>query len=310
MVFIKAKFIWMDGSFVTWENAKIHVLSHVIHYASGVFEGIRCYETTDGPAIFRLEDHVTRLFNSAKIYRLEIPYTEQAFKDAIISVVKKNELKSCYIRPIIFRGYSELGVNPLNCPVNCAIGAWPWGHYLGDAIKKGAKVMVSSWIRPPQMVLPSKAKAVGNYLNSVLMKMEAIEKGFDEAIALNSNGYVSEGTGENLFMVCNGSIITPPSNADILLGITRESVIKIAKDLGYPVIERNISRGELYCADELFFTGTAAEVTPIIKLDKIDIGSGKPGPITKEIQEIFFSVVKGKNPKYRKWLTYVYQNKK
>ena len=301
----EAKWIWMDGRLVPWGEAKIHILSHVIHYGSGVFEGMRCYKTERGPAIFRLEDHIDRLLYSAKVYRMEIPYSREELIEACKEVVKANELEDCYIRPIVYRGYGEMGVNPLNCPVNVAIAAWEWGAYLGEALEKGARVVISSWRRICNDILPPMAKACGHYLNSQLAKMEAVLGDYHEALMLDIDGYVSEGTGENFFMVKDGVLITPPPEASILLGITRDTVIKLARDMGYTVIERFISRAEVYGADECFFTGTAAEVTPIVEVDGRPIGDGKPGPITRKLQAKYFDVVRGKDEKYLHWLAFV-----
>ncbi|MBC7119446.1 MAG: branched-chain-amino-acid transaminase, partial [Methanobacteriaceae archaeon] len=255
--------IWFNGQFVEWDEAKIHVLSHVVHYGSSVFEGIRCYKNREGSAIFRLEDHVRRLFDSAKIYMIDIPYTEEEICEAVIETVKINNLKECYIRPVVFRGHKELGVNPLNCPVEVVIAAWEWGSYLGqEALEEGVDVGVSTWRRMAPNTLPNMAKAGGNYLNSQLVKIEAIKHGYDEGIMLDYNGMVSEGSGENIFIVKDGELYTPPMSSSILPGITRDSVIKLAKEMDINVKEERIPREMLYIADELFFTGTAAEITP------------------------------------------------
>ena len=301
----EAKYIWMDGELVPWHEAKIHILSHVIHYGSGVFEGIRCYDTDRGPAIFRLEDHIDRLFYSAKVYMMEIPYTKEELIEACKEIVRANGLRECYIRPLVYRGYGEMGVNPLKSPVNVAIIAWRWGAYLGEALQKGARVIISTWRRICSDVLPPMAKTCGHYTNSQLAKMEAVLGGYDEALMLDINGYVSEGTGENFFMVKDGVLITPPPEASILLGITRDTVIKLARDMGYTVIERFISRAEVYGADECFFTGTAAEITPIVEIDGRKIGDGRPGPITRKLQAKYFEVVRGKDERYISWLTFV-----
>ena len=298
--------IWMNGEFVKWEDANIHVLSHVVHYGSAVFEGLRCYENKNGSGIFRLKDHVDRLFNSAKIYNMPIPNTKEEISEAIKETVRINNLKSCYIRPISFRGYGELGVTPVNCPVNTTIAAWEWGSYLGEeGLTKGVKVGVSSWRKPAPDTLPTLAKAAANYMNSQLAKMEAAENGFDECIQLDYQGHVGEGSGENIFMIKNGKIYTPTLSSSVLDGITRATIIQIAEDLGYEVIERPIQRESLYVADELFFTGSAAEVTPIRSVDGREIGIGSRGPITEEIQTAFFDVVEAKVEDKYNWLEYI-----
>lgn len=302
----EADYIWMDGEFVPWKEAKVHVLTHALHYGTGVFEGTRAYETKKGPAVFRLKDHVKRLFNSARIYRMEIPYTQEEIIKATKELIKKNGLKSCYIRHLVYRGYHSLGVNPFPCPVKVAIAAWEWGAYLGEeALEKGVDVMVSTWHRAAPNTFPAMAKATANYANGALMKMEALEYGYEEAISLSFLGFVSEGSGENLFLVKDGKIYTPDIGSSILLGITRHSVIKLAEDLGYKVRETIIPREFLYIVDEAFFTGTAAEITPIRSIDKIVIGEGKRGPITKRLQEEFFKIVRGENEKYYNWLDFV-----
>ncbi len=298
--------IWMNGEFVKWEDANIHVLSHVVHYGSAVFEGLRCYENKNGSGIFRLKDHVDRLFNSAKIYNMPIPNTKEEISEAIKETVRINNLKSCYIRPISFRGYGELGVTPINCPVTTAIAAWEWGSYLGEeGMTKGVKVGVSSWRKPAPDTLPTLAKAAANYMNSQLAKMEAAENGFDECIQLDYQGHVGEGSGENIFMIKNEKIYTPTLSSSVLDGITRATIIQIAKDLGYEVIERPIQRESLYIADELFFTGSAAEVTPIRSVDGREIGIGSRGPITEEIQTAFFDIVEAKVEDKYNWLEYI-----
>ena len=300
----KAKYIWMDGEFVKWDDAKIHILSHIIHYGSGVFEGFRAYESKNGTIIFRLDDHIKRLFYSAKMYRLEIPYKEKDLRDAVIKLIKKNNLKSCYIRPIVYRGYNSLGVDPFPCPVNVSIAVWEWGSYLGkDALENGVDVMVSSWRRMAPDTMPAMAKAVANYMDSQLIKMEAISYGFTEGIALDVFGYISEGSGENIFFVKDNVLYTPSFGSSILLGITRDSVIKIAKELGYNVIEMRIPRDMIYVADEIFFTGSAAEITPIRSVDKIPVGDGKRGKITKKLQDELFAIIKGRKKDKFGWLT-------
>jgi branched-chain amino acid aminotransferase len=298
--------IWFNGEFVPWGEARIHVLSHVIHYGSSVFEGIRCYSTAKGPAVFRLQDHVGRLFDSAKIYRMEIPYTQEAVCAAVLETIRVNELKECYIRPVAFRGYGALGVIPFDCPVDTVIAVWEWGKYLGpEALEKGVSVCTSSWNRVAPNTFPFLAKAGGNYLNSQLVKMEAKVNGYDEGIVLTPDGLVSEGSGENLFAVRNGTIYTPSSSFSILPGITRHTAISLARDLGLRVEQRAIPREFLYVADELFFTGTAAEITPVSAVDQISIGSGQRGPITQQLQELFFKVVNAEVEDAYGWLTFV-----
>ena len=301
----ESKYIWMNGKLVPWQEARIHILSHVIHYGSGVFEGIRCYRTKRGPAVFRLGDHIRRLFHSAKAYFMEIPYTQEELQKACVEVVRANGLEECYIRPVVYRGYGEMGLNPLNCPVEVAVAAWRWGRYLGRAFEEGARVIVSSWRRISSETLPTTAKGCGHYLNSQLAKVEAIKAGCDEAIMLNVDGYVSEGTGENFFIVRDGVLYTPPVEASILPGITRDTVMRLASDMGYKVVERFISRGEIYTADECFLTGTAAEIVPVVVVDGRSVGDGKPGPVTRRIQEAYLRVVRGEDSRYEDWLTYV-----
>lgn len=302
----KSKHIWLNGKYIGWDDAKIHICSHVIHYGTGVFEGLRCYKTKKGPAIFRLKEHTDRLFNSAKIYRMDIPFTKDQVNQAVIDTINKNELEECYIRPIVYRGYHELGVNPFNCPVDVSIITWYWGKYLGsEATEQGVDVMVSSWNRMAPNTFPAMSKTCANYMNSQLIKMEAMKYGFVEGIALDVNGFVSEGSGENIFIIHNGKIHTPPLHATILPGITRNTVIQIARDLGYEVVETMMLRELLYLADEVFFTGSAAEITPIRSIDKIQIGEGKPGPVTKELQKRFFAIIGGDSEDKYKWLTFV-----
>lgn len=296
--------IWFDGKFVEWADAKCHVLSHVIHYGSAVFEGLRCYETKRGPAVFRLRDHVKRLYDSAKIYRMEIPYTQADFERAIIETVSINRLNACYIRPIVFRGLGAMGVNPKGCPIHCVVAAWSWGKYLGDeAMEKGVSVRISSWQRPAPNTFPTLAKAAGNYLNSQLIKVEAVNDGFDEGIALDHYGFVSEGSGENIFLVRNGAIYTPPSSSSILPGITRHCVITLARDLGIRIRQQVIPREALYIADEVFFSGTAAEITPVTRIDNIAIGDGRRGPITERVQSSFFAIIAGAEEDKYGWFT-------
>ncbi len=301
----KTKYIWMNGKFIAWDEAKVHVLTHGLHYGSSVFEGIRCYETSRGPAVFRLEDHMRRLENSAKIYMMKLPYTVEELCKAVVELVKVNGLKECYIRPIAYRSYGEMGLQALN-PVEVAIAAWPWGPYLGEEGQKlGIRAKISSNIRPPPQSLPMNAKAAGHYLSSILAKMEALNAGYDEAIMLDHRGYISEGPGENIFIVKSGTLYTPPPHASILLGITRDTVMVIAERLGYKVLEQDITRGMLYEADEAFFTGTAAEITPIREVDGVPIGDGKPGEITRSLQQEYRAIVRGEKPEYQEWLTYV-----
>ncbi|HEX5902427.1 MAG TPA: branched-chain amino acid transaminase [Actinomycetota bacterium] len=298
--------IWMDGELVDWRDAKIHVLSHALHYGSGVFEGIRAYETERGAAVWHLDEHLKRLFRSAKLYHMDIPYSIEAIGDAIREVIRANDLKACYIRPVVYRGYGEMGVNPLDAPINVFIAVWPWGAYLGEhALENGVSIKISSWRRNSQNALPSSAKATGQYINGVLAKMESVMAGYDEAVLLNDHGYITDGSGENLFIVRDRTVTTPPIQAGCLDGITRSSVITIARDLGYEVTEENLVRTDLYNADECFFTGTAAEITPVREVDHRPVGEGTRGPITKELQGAFFAATKGETEKYADWLTYV-----
>jgi len=303
------KKIWMDGTFVNWDDANIHVCSHVIHYGTAVFEGIRCYNTKKGSMIFRLEPHIKRLYNSAKMYRMEpASIAIDKFMEACVETVRVNEMKECYIRPVVYRGYNELGVYPLNCPVNAFIVVWEWGKYLGpEALEQGVDVCVSSWSRIAPNTLPALAKTAANYMNSQLIKMEARLNGYEEGIALDTNGYVSEGSGENIFLVSNGRLLTTPLGASVLPGITRDSVIVIAKELGLEIAEQLIPREMLYIADELFFTGTAAEITPIRSVDKISVGAGKAGPVTKRLQEVFFKYLTMEAKDTHGWMTPVYK---
>ena len=295
--------IWMDGRLVDWQDAKVHVLSHALHYGSGVFEGIRAYETKQGSAVFRLPDHIRRLFRSSHLYHMEIPFSDEELRQAVKTTIRSNGLSSCYIRPLVFRGYGEMGLNPLAAPVNVIVAVWPWGAYLGEeALEAGVRAKISSWKRNDHNTLPPGAKASGQYINSSLAKMEAMKGGYDEAIMLNLEGHVSDGSGENVFVIRDGVISTPPLSACCLEGYTRESVITIARDLGYTVIERDLARMDLYTADEAFFTGTAAEVTPIREVDDREVGASGRGPVTKEIQETFFAAVHGEIDKYRSWL--------
>ncbi|MCC7044815.1 MAG: branched-chain amino acid transaminase [Acidobacteria bacterium] len=295
--------VWMNGKIVEWSQANIHIASHVIHYGSAVFEGARCYKTPKGSAFFRLDAHMRRLYDSAKIYRMQYPLSLEQITQAVVDTVKANGLEACYIRPIVYRGYSELGVNPMTCPVDCSILVWEWGAYLGpEALERGADVCVSTWSRAAPNTFPAMAKSAANYANSQLIKMEALLNGYSEAIALDSFGKVSEGSGQNLFLVRDGVLFTPPLATCGLAGITRDSVMTLASDLGLEVREQDIPREALYVADELFFTGTAAEVTPIRSVDKVEIGTGRRGPITARIQQAFFDYVNGVVPDRHGWL--------
>jgi branched-chain amino acid aminotransferase len=299
--------IWMNGALVDWADAKIHIGSHVVHYGSGVFEGARCYDTPRGPACFRLDTHVRRLFDSAKIYRMAYSLDQATFRDAVLDTIRANHYAACYIRPLLYRGYQELGVSPFNCPVDAAILLWEWGAYLGtDALEKGVDVQISSWARAAPNTFPAMAKSTANYANSQLIKMEASLNGYSEGIALDPSGLVSEGSGQNIFAIRDGVIRTPPVSGSVLPGITRDVIITLARDLGFPVHEQPVPREMLYVADELFFTGTAAEISPIRSVDKITIGDGARGPITAAIQHRFFDVINGKIPDTYNWLTYVY----
>jgi branched-chain amino acid aminotransferase len=304
MALKKTDKIWMDGKMVNWDDATIHVCSHVIHYGTAVFEGMRCYKIPKGRAAFCLDAHVNRLFDSAKIYRMEVPYSKKQIADAILETVRINNLEECYIRPLVYRGYEELGVNPFPNPVNVFIVVWEWGKYLGkEALEEGVDVCVSSWNRISPNTMPALAKCGANYMNSQLIKMEAVVNGYVEGIALDAAGYVSEGSGENLFIVRDGKLVTPPLGASVLPGITRNCVIQLAGDIGIEVIEMVIPREALYIADEVFFTGSAAEITPIRSVDKIKVGSGSRGPITQELQERFFGVLSGEVEDRHSWLT-------
>jgi len=296
--------IWLDGELVRWEEAKVHVLAHALHYGTAYFEGIRCYSLADGrSAIFRLAEHVRRFSDSGKILGFPLPYTVEQIQQAIVETIKANKLKECYIRPLAFVGLGELGLYAPNNPVNVCIAVWPWGAYLGDeGIKNGIRAKVSSYTRHHVNVMMTKSKASGNYINSVLAKNEVKKAGYDEAIMLDAEGYVSEASGENIFIVREGRVKTTPLTS-ILPGITRDSVLTIARDKGYEVVEERFTRDELYTADEAFFTGTAAELTPIREVDNRQIGAGRPGPVTAEVQKTFFAVIKGKETKYKSWLT-------
>jgi branched-chain amino acid aminotransferase len=302
----KTEKIWHNGKFINWDDAKLHVLSHVVGYGSSVFEGIRAYETPQGPAIFRVQDHMQRLINSARIYRMELPYSVEDFANTACELVRVNKMGACYIKPLVLRGYGEVGVNPLNCPVESYMACWSWGSYLGpDALAKGVDVCVSSWTRIAPNTLPAMSKAGANYMNSQLIRMEAIVNGYTEGIALDADGHVSEGSGMNIFLVHNGTLYTPPLAASILPGITRDSIVKLAADLDLPVKESVIPREMLYIVDEVFIVGTAVEVTPIRSIDKVTIGKGSMGPITRKIQEEFFALTSGKKADRHNWLTHV-----
>ena len=304
--------IWHNGNFIKWDDARVHVMTHAIHYGSSVFEGIRCYDTPRGPAVFRLVEHMQRLLNSAKIYRMDTTWTREQLCQGAVELVQRSGLEQCYLRPIIFRGLDEarpaFGVNPFPNPLVCYIGAWDWGKYLGEeALEQGVDVCVSSWSRLTPNSMPAMAKAGANYMNSQLIKMEALLNGFAEGIALDAQGYVSEGSGENIFVISDGQLITPPLSSAVLPGITRDCVIKLAREMGLTVIEQGLQRAALYVADEVFFTGTAAEITPIRSVDRITVGAGRRGDITKRLQEEFFAVIKGSRPApdNAPWLTYV-----
>jgi branched-chain amino acid aminotransferase len=306
MPMTQTPYIWFNGEVVPWERATVHVMSHALHYGSSVFEGIRCYSTPRGPAIFRLTPHIERMIDSARIYRMELPFTAEQLAAACHEVIRANELESAYLRPIAFRGFGELGVHPKDTPVDVAIAAIPWGKYLGDdALERGVDVCVSSWTRPAPNTLPTLAKAGGNYLSSQLIVMEAQHNGYVEGIALDSTGNLSEGSGENLFVIRNGVIMTPPLTASVLPGITRDTIIAIARDLGHAVQEQTIPREALYIADELFFTGTAAEVSPIRSVDGVVVKAGGRGPITAAIAERFFGLFNGETEDQYDWLEYV-----
>jgi branched-chain amino acid aminotransferase len=299
--------IWHNGRFIKWEDATIHVLSHVVHYGSSVFEGIRCYSTPNGPAVFRVREHIRRMVDSAKIYRMELGFSAEQLGDAMLELVRVNKMDSCYLRPVALRGYGEVGVNGLKNPIDIYIACWNWGKYLGEeALAEGVDVCVSSWTRIAPNTLPALAKAGANYMNSQLIKMEAVSNGYSEGIALDTNGYVSEGSGENIFLVRDGKILTPPLGASVLPGITRDTILKLAARLEIPVVETIVPREMLYIADEVFFSGTAAEITPIRSVDKYVIGKGKRGPVAEALQHEFFGVIGGKIRDEHGWLTPVH----
>ncbi len=296
--------VWHNGRFIPWGDATIHVASHVVSYGSCLFEGIRCYETPNGPAIFRLKEHADRLVNSCKIYRMELDYSRAQLEQAMVELVRVNGIKACYIRPVVFRGFGEVGVNPLKNPIEIYLLAWQWGKYLGEeALKHGVDVCVSSWHRIAPNTLPALAKSAANYMNSQLIKMEAVTNGYTEGIALDATGHVSEGSGENIFIVRDGKIFTPELASSVLPGITRDSIITLAREMGYTVVEETLAREALYIADEIFFTGTAAEVTPIRSVDRIVVGQGEPGPVTRKLQERFMGIVQGHSEDKYGWLT-------
>jgi branched-chain amino acid aminotransferase len=304
----KSEKIWYNGKFVDWDDCKIHIASHVIHYGSALFGGMRCYETQKGSAVFRISDHTKRLVDSCKIYRMEPEYSKEDFNEAILETIRINQMKACYVRPIVFRGYgASLSVNPFPSPIESVIMIWEWGKYLGaEALEKGVDVCVSSWNRMQPNTLPAMAKSSANYMNSQLIRMEAIVGGFVEGIALDPSGHVSEGSGENIFVIYRGKIYTPTLGSSVLSGITRDSVMTIARDLGFTLVEEAIPREMLYIADEVFLTGSAAEITPVRSIDKIKIGNGRRGPVTEAIQNEFFGIVEGTRPDVHGWLTYVY----
>jgi branched-chain amino acid aminotransferase len=306
MPLTKTEKIWMDGELVDWDDAKIHILTHTLHYGCGVFEGIRAYPTDSGPGVFRLTDHITRLLNSAKIFAIDVPFSADELVEATKTTIRVNGLPECYIRPIVYLGYGEMGLNPLPCQVNVSIAVWPWGAYLGEeGIANGVRMKISSWQRHDPNAMPPAAKGTGMYINSSMAKVEALKAGYDEAILLSPQGYVSECTGENIFVARGGRILTPPLSAGALEGVTQDSVMTIARDLGYEVETGNLLRSDLYVADEAFLTGTAAEVVPIASVDDRLVGDGRPGPMTRRIQEIYQAAVRGKVDRYKDWVEHV-----
>ncbi len=306
MPYTKSQKIWMNGEFVDWDKAQVHVLTHALHYGSSVFEGMRCYKTKNGSAVFRLAEHMERLVNSAKIYKMAPQYSVTELVEAVEETIRKNEMDECYVRPLVYRGFGDVGVNPKSCPIETMIAVWGWGAYLGaGATEDGVDVMVSSWQRFAPNTLPAMSKCAANYMNSQLAKLEAIDAGFVEGILVNTNGHVCEGSGENIFVVWRDQIMTPPLSSSILPGLTRDSIIKLAKDKGYDVVEQELPRELLYVADEVFFTGSAAEVTPIRSVDRHVVGAGKRGPITKELQEHFSGITSGEREDVHGWLHYV-----
>ncbi|MCU0411081.1 MAG: branched-chain amino acid transaminase [Bacteroidetes bacterium] len=297
------EFIWMNGALVKWNDANVHILTHALHYGSSWFEGIRCYPTKRGPAVFRLDDHLRRIVDSAKIYRAQVPYSVDQLTSAVLETIRANKLASCYIRPLVYRGYAEMGLNPLGCPVDVMVAVWEWGAYLGaESIEQGIDACVSSWRRPAMDTIPTLAKSGGNYLNAQLIKMEALQNGYAEGISLDVNGSVSEGSGENIFVIRDGMIYTPPMSTGLLPGITRASVMTLAGELGIPVKEMEIPREMLYIADEIFLTGTAAELTPVRSVDRIAVGYGIAGPLTRKLQQAFFAIINDGTDSHG-WLT-------
>lgn len=306
MTFDSTEWVWMNGKCRRWEDATVHVSAHALHYGSGVFEGMRCYETEEGPAVFRLDAHLERLYHSASVYQMEIPYTRAELEEAVCEVVSRNEFRSCYVRPICFYGSRSLGVHPHSCPVEVVVLAWPWAAYLGEAgLEEGVRVTVSPWLKFSSRMMPTTAKACGQYLNSILAVRDATSRGFAEALLLDAEGCIAEGSGENLFIVKDGRLVTNDERHPILLGITRDAVIRIARDLGYAVETRAISPADLLSADEAFFTGTAAEVTPVREMDGTIIGEGRRGPVTESIQQTFFAMTSGRDERYSGWLHHV-----
>ncbi|MGH2355233.1 MAG: branched-chain amino acid transaminase [Chloroflexota bacterium] len=302
---IRAGMIWFNGEMVSQEEARVSVLAHALHYGTSVFEGLRAYATARGPAVFRLGEHTRRLFDSARIMRMPVPYTEEAINDAICQTVRVNGWEACYVRPLIWRGGQTLGVNPLPCPIEVMVATWEWGAYLGEeALRRGARLFTSSWVRLPANAMPGKAKAGGNYVNSALARMDAVTAGFDEALLLDQNGFVAEGTGENIFFVRGGTLYVIADSVN-LVGITRDSVVQIARAMGLPVVETMATRDQLYAADEVFMTGTAAEVTPVSEIDYRPIGSGQAGPVALELRQRYLKAVSGEDPQFERWLTYV-----
>ena len=298
--------IWMNGSLVDWADAKIHIASHIVHYGSGVFEGARCYDTAKGPACFRLDAHMRRLFDSARIYRMDVPYDQQTLSDAVVELIQVNAFRACYLRPLVYRGYNSLGIHASDCPVDVAILLWEWpSYYTKEATEEGIDVKISTWARNAPNTTPAMAKSVANYANAQLIKMEAAADGYTEAIALDTYGNLSEGSGQNIFVVRDGIINTPPVGNSVLAGITRDCVITLARDLGFEVREQTLPRETLYLADEVFFVGTAVEVTPIRSVDRIKVGRGRRGPITEALQQRFFQIVRGDAPDTHGWLQYV-----
>lgn len=307
----KSRTIWHNGKFVDWDQAQVHVSSHALHYGSSWFEGIRCYKTSRGSEVFRLPEHVTRLYDSCKIYRREIPFSVEDFQKAILETIRANKLEHCYIRPLVFCGSGSLGLNPLQAPTECFIMVWEWGRYLGEeSAEQGVDVCVASWNRAAPNTFPSMAKVGGNYINSILIKMEAVKSGFAEGVALDTQGFISEGSGENIFLIRDGKLYTPTVSNAILPGITRDSIITLANERNYEVIEQFLPREMLYLADEIFLTGTAAEVTPIRSVDHITVGDGKRGPITTQLQQDFFDYIEGKVDDRHLWMTQVYKEER